>query len=196
MAADGSDVQDLSNSGSTADGQWSVAWAPDGSRLAYARAAYPAAPSTPIVREDLAAAQTLLFAAIVAFVALLLVALGSPLGGFTVALTIIVALAAIPSDQWRFVPGAVLAGVAADVLVRAARPSRRARVAATALPALAVLALGATLGLTGSLAWSVTLLAGVTVTAGLIGLGVAEAVQRLRPAHTYAAGPTMGEADA
>jgi Tol biopolymer transport system component len=191
MAADGSELQDLSNSGSTSDGQWSVAWSPDGRQLLYARAAYPAASSTPFVREDLAAAQTLLFAAILAIVALVLVALGSPLGGFAVALTIMVALAAIPSDQWRFVPGAILAGAAVDVLVRAVRPSRRARVAATALPALAVLALGVTLGLTGSLAWSVTLLLGVTTSAGLIGLGIAEAVQRLRPttAHPTAAAP-------
>jgi hypothetical protein len=183
MAADGSDLRDLSNSGSTADGQWSVAWSPDGNRLLYARAALPAAPSTPYVREDLAAAQTLLFAAILAIVALLLVALGSPLGGFTVALTIMVAIAAIPSDQWRFLPGAILAGAAVDALVRAVRPSRRARVAATALPALAVLALGVTLGLTGTLAWSVTLLLGVSASAGLIGLGLAEAVERLSPSH-------------
>jgi Tol biopolymer transport system component len=185
IAVGGGDLQDLSNSGSTADGQWSVAWSPDGDRLLYARSAYPQAASTPLVREDLAVAQALLFAAVVAIVALLLVALGSPLGGFTVALTIMVALAALPSDQWRFVPGAILVGAVVDVIVRAARPSRRASVAATALPALAVLALGVTLGLTGALAWSVTLLLGVTASAGLIGLGIAEAVERLRPVHVH-----------
>ncbi|HYN69662.1 MAG TPA: hypothetical protein VEX41_05585 [Candidatus Eisenbacteria bacterium] len=192
MAADGTDLQDLSNSGSTADGQWSVAWSPDGTQVLYAKAAYPAAFSTPVVREDLAAAVTLLFAVVVAIVALLVVALGSPLGGFTVALTIMVALAALPSDQWRFLPAAIVAGAAVDFLVRAVRPTQRARVAATALPALAVFGLGATLGLTGSLAWSVTLLLGVTASAALIGLGIAEAARRLRPAVTGPAAAPAG----
>lgn len=195
MAADGTDPQNLSNSGSTADGQWSVSWSPDGARLLYAKAAYPAASSTPVVREDLAIAATLLFAVMLAIVALLVVALGSPLGGFTVALTIMVGLAALPSDQWRFLPAAIVAGAAVDFLVRAVRPAQRARLAAMALPALTVLGLGATLGLTGSLAWSVTLLLGVTISAALIGLGIAEAARRLRPAMTghapaAAGGPT------
>jgi hypothetical protein len=76
------------------------------------------------------------------------------------------------------------------------RPSRRALVAATALPALTVLALGVTLGLTGSLAWSVTLLLGVTASAGLIGLGIAEAVQRLRPIHIHSAAAAVEAPDA
>src|SRR5207247_266821 len=82
-------------------GQWSRSWSPDGKRIAYATAAFPDASSSGWVREDLAAAHSLLFAIALAVMALLIVALGAPLGAFGLATGVMLALAAIPEDQWR-----------------------------------------------------------------------------------------------
>jgi Tol biopolymer transport system component len=181
MAADGSDVRNLTNHPQHYDGQWSVAWAPDGARIAYATGSFGDASGSGWVREDLAAAQAILFGIALSIVALLIVAMGAPLGSFTVALTIIVALSALATDAWRFLPGAFLAGLVVDGLVRSVRQRWRARVAAAALPALANLALGVTIGLTGTLAWSVSLLLGVTIVSAALGWALAEAVERLLP---------------
>jgi TolB protein len=185
MAADGSDLRNLTNHAWHLDGQWSVSWSPDGDRIVYAVAAFQDASSSGWVREDLAAAQSLLFGIALAAVALLLLALGAPLGSFTLVLLIVFALAAIPLDQWQFLPAALIAGLLVDGMVRSVRPRLRARVAAAALPALATLAIGLTIGAAGTLAWSITLLLGVSVAAGLLGWGLAEAVERLlqRPPH-------------
>jgi Tol biopolymer transport system component len=182
MAADGTDQRDLTNSPGTDDGRWSVAVSPTG-RLAYTSAAYRTGAASSWVREDFAAAVTILWGIFLAVVALLLVALGAPLGGFTIALTLLVALAAAPSDQWRFLPAAIIGGIVVDVLVRGSPLARRARVAATALPLVGVLAIGLTLSLAGTAAWSVTLLLGVAAAVALLGWGLAEAVRRLAPAE-------------
>jgi Tol biopolymer transport system component len=179
MAADGSDAKDLSNHPWNGDGEWSVAWSPDGKTLAYATWAFGDPASSGWVREDLAAAEALLFALTLAIGALLLVALGAPFGSFAVLATLVVALSALPTDQWRFIPAALVAGLAVDGLLRLVRLRHRARVAATALPALATLGIGLTIGLAGTLEWSVTLLLGVSLAAGLLGLGLAEMVDRL-----------------
>ena len=131
--------------------------------------------------EDFAAAQAIIFGIALAILALLLMALGAPLGSFTVALAIVVASGATLTDQWRFIPGAIAAGLIVDGLVRSVGARWRARVAAAALPALALLAIGLTIGASGSLAWSLTLLLGVAVAAAAIGWGIAEAVVRLLP---------------
>jgi Tol biopolymer transport system component len=179
MAADGSDPINLTNNPQSLDGQWSVSWSPDGSHLAYGNAAFQDASSSGWVREDLAAAKSLLFAVALTVMALLVVALGSPLGAFGLASGIVVGLAAVPGDQWRLVPAAIIAGLLVDLLVRAVRPGRRARVAAAALPAFINLALGLTIGAGGTLAWSTTLLLGVTVASAAIGWGIAEVVGRI-----------------
>jgi hypothetical protein len=180
MAADGSDLRNLSNSPATDDGRWSVSVAQDG-RLAFGRAAYPTGAADGFARFDLAAAMTLLWALALAVVALLLVGVGAPLGGFTLALGLLVAIAAVPSDQWQFLPAAIAAGIATDLAVRFGPVRQRDRIAAAALPALGVLALEATLSTAGTEAWSVTLTLGVAFAAGLLGLGLAEVVRRLTP---------------
>ena len=58
------------------------------------------------VREDFAAAQAILFGLALSLVALLLVALGAPLGSFTLALLIVGRDLRVPADAWRFLPGA------------------------------------------------------------------------------------------
>ena len=181
MAVNGSDLRNLTNHPNHYDGQWSVAWSPSGDRIAFATGAYPDAASSGWVREDLAVAQAIVFGLALAIVALLIVALGAPLGSFTLVLTIIVALSALPSDTWRFLPTAIIAGLLTDGFVRSVRLRLRPRVAAAALPGLATLGIGLTIGIGGTLAWSITLLLGVSIATALFGWGLAEAVERLLP---------------
>jgi TolB protein len=181
MAPDGSDPVNLTNHPRHFDGQWSVSWSPDGSRIAYASASFPEARSSGWVMEDFAAAQALIFGVALAILALVLLAVGAPLGSFTVALVIVVAAGAMLTDQWRFIPGAIVVGLIVDGLARSVRQRWRTRLAATALPALTLLAIGLTIGASGSLAWSLTLLLGVAVASAVIGWGIAEAVVRLLP---------------
>lgn len=179
MATDGSDPVNLTNHPRAFDGQWSVSWSPDGKRIAYATAAFPDASSSGWVREDLAAAHSLLFAIALAVMALLIVALGAPLGAFGLATGVMLALAAIPEDQWRLIPAGIIAGLLVDLLVRSVRPRLRARAAAAALPALTNLAIGLTIGAAGTLAWSTTLLLGITVASAAVGWGIADVVGRV-----------------
>jgi Tol biopolymer transport system component len=192
MAPDGSDPRDLTNHPQHFDGTWSVSWAPDGSRLAYGNASFQDPVNAGVVREDLAAAQALLFGIGLAFLGLLLVALGAPTGSFGLAVAIVVAAPAVISDEWRFLPWAIVAGLVVDALVRLVAPRWRARVAAAALPALTLLALGIAIGAAGTLWWGVTLLLGVAVAAGLIGWGIAEAAGRLVPGGRPEAAPAEG----
>lgn len=113
--------------------------------------------------------------------ALLVVALGAPVGSFTVVLTIVVAMSVLASDQWRFLPAALIAGLVVDGLVRSVRPLLRARVAAAALPALANLGIGLTIGVGGTFTWSITLLLGVAIISAVLGWALAEALERLLP---------------
>jgi TolB protein len=181
MARDGSDPRNLTDHPQHFDGTWSVSWAPDGSRLVYGSGAFQDAVNSGWVREDLGAAQSLLFGIGLAILGLLLVTLGAPVGSFTVGVTIVVAAAAIVSDAWRFVPWAILAGLIVDGLVRLVRPRWRARLAAAALPTVTLLALTIPIAAGGTLWWSITLLAGVAVASGVIGWGIAEVVGRLVP---------------
>ena len=179
MALDGSDLRNLTNHPQHFDGNWSLSWSPDGSMLAYGTASFQDPSASGWVRWDLAAAQMLLFGLALAIVALLIVALGAPLGGFTMALLVVVAASAVPVDEWRFIPGALIAGLAVDGLVRSAGRRWKARVAAAALPGAGTLAIGLTLGIADRLIWSMTLLLGVSIAAALLGWALAEAVERL-----------------
>ena len=181
MARDGSELRNLTDHPQHFDGQWSVSWSPDGSRLAYASGSFPDARASGWVLEDFAAAQSVIFGIALSVLALLLLALGAPLGSFSVALTIVVAAGALITDQWRFLPAAIVAGLVVDGLARSVPRRWRARVAASVLPAAALLAIGLTIAASGSLAWSMTLLLGVAIASAAIGWGLAEAVARLLP---------------
>jgi Tol biopolymer transport system component len=181
MAPDGSNPVNLTNHPQHFDGQWSVSWSPDGSRIAYASASFQDARLSGWVLDDFAAAQAIIFGIALAILALLLLALGAPLGSFALALTIVVAAGAVVTDQWRFIPAAIVAGLIVDGLVRSVGQRWRARLAAAALPGLAFVAIGLTIGASGSLAWSMTLLLGVAIASAAIGWGIAEAVVRLLP---------------
>ena len=181
MATDGTDLRNLSNHPQHFDGNWSLSWSPDGSTLAYGTASFQDPVNSGWVREDFAAAQALLFGLALAVLGLLIVSLGAPFGAFTIALLIVAASAAVVVDGWAFLPAAAIAGLAVDGLVRAVRARWKARVAAAALPAAANLAIGLTIGASGTLAWSTTLLLGVALASGVLGWALAEAVDRMLP---------------
>jgi Tol biopolymer transport system component len=179
MTTNGSDQVNLTNHPQAFDGQWSVSWSTDGTRIAYATGGFGDAATSGWVRDDLAVAKSLFFAVALAIMALLIVALGAPVGAFGLATALVVGLAAIPEDQWRLIPATVIAGLLVDLLVRAVRPAVRARASAAALPALVNLAIGLTIGAGGNLAWSTTLLLGVAMASAVIGWGLAEVVGRI-----------------
>jgi Tol biopolymer transport system component len=181
MAPDGSDLVNVTDHPQHWDGQWSVAWSPDGSKIAYGTGSFPDARASGWAIEDVGAAQSIIFGIALSLLALLLLALGAPLGSFTVALTIVIVAGAFPRDQWQFIPAAIAVGLILDGLVRSVRQRWRTRLAAAALPGLTALAIGLTIGASGSLAWSLTLLLGVALASTLIGWGIAEAVTRLLP---------------
>ncbi len=181
MAASGERATNLTTDPSAVDGQWSVAWSPDGSRLVYARASFQPESASGYVRWELMTAENVLLGLVLSAVALVLVALGAPAGGFTAVLAIMTTLAVLSTEEWRFIPGAIVAGAFTDLAVRVSRPSSRARVAATAFPASAVLAFGFTMGLAGTLTWSLTMLLGVATAVALLGFGLAAVVEVVAP---------------
>ena len=94
------------------------------------------------------------------------------------------ALMALVGDGYRFLPGALVAGLLADVLVwrfpyGASR--RTDAVIAFAIPAMFYAAYFVTLQLTGGIAWTIHLWLGAVVIAGVIGLVVDEAMRSPSP---------------
>lgn len=179
MATDGTDQRNLTNQPWHLDGTWSVAVAPDGARVAYASASFQDPVNSGWVREDLGAAQAVIFGLGLAVLALVLIAMGAPFGSFAVVLVIVVAAGAIQRDGWRFVVAALVAGLVVDAVVSVSRLRWRSRIAAAALPGVANLALAMSIGIGGTLAWSITLTMGVALLSAIAGLALAEAVERL-----------------
>jgi len=94
-------------------------------------------------------------------------------GALTILLVLPAALAIIPHEEFRFLPAALLTGVAADLLRRWQRPGPARPVAlrgfAFAVPALLFAAYFATLAITDTIGWSVHLWAGTILLAGVVG---------------------------
>ena len=185
MAADGSDPTELTRSPATFDDLTSGggAWGPDG-RIAFVRGFNPDVTADPLVREDLAVAEILLTAMLLALLAVLLARIDPPFGAFAILIAVPTALYAAISDQGRFIPAAVVGGLIVDVMVRLV-PDRWKTVTAGAGSA-AALVVGAeiTVALTGGLGWSPTLLSGVAVAAAGVGWGLAAAAGRSRSSET------------
>jgi Tol biopolymer transport system component len=156
------------------------AWGKDG-RIVFTHSDDPPAFADPLVREDLAVAAMLLTALLVALVSVVTVRIGPPFGAFAAILGLSTLAAAAISEQWRFVPAAVVGGLIVDVLVGIS-PERWKRVAAGAGSAAAlVTGSAATVALTSGLGWSPTLIGGVTVAGVLLGCLLAELVATSGP---------------
>lgn len=103
-----------------------------------------------------------------------------PFGALTLLVLAPTALMTLVSDDYRFLPGAFLAGLVADLLVRRLRfgsARRTDAVIAFAIPAGFYAAYFATVQLTGGIGWTVHLWLGAIVLAGIIGLALDEAMR-------------------
>jgi Tol biopolymer transport system component len=181
IASGGGDERELSRESGAAFDLTSGggAWAADG-RIVFFRGESPPASAHPLVREDLAAAGTLLTAILLAFMAVLLARIEPPFGGIALLVAGPTALFAALGDQWRFIPAALAGGLIADVLVRFAPERRKVAVAGAASAGALVLGAEVTVAATGGLGWSPSLLSGVLVAAAALGWGLGEAVGRPR----------------
>jgi len=96
-----------------------------------------------------------------------------PTGSFTVILGMNALMLGAARDQMLLVPGAIVAGIAADVLVRALSPSptrpAALRTVAFAIPAIYFALYLASLALTRGVWWSVPLWSGAIIEAGAVG---------------------------
>lgn len=97
-----------------------------------------------------------------------------PFGSLTLLITLNTALLSVMHDLYIFVPVAALAGLLADGLIRALRPSTERlaalRVFAFAVPAMLYTFYFVTLLLTTGIAWSTHLWTGAIILAGVVGL--------------------------
>jgi WD40 repeat protein len=177
IAADGSDERELSRDPGAAVNLTSGggAWGVDG-RIAYVRNENPPADAHPLVREDLATASLLLATIVLAFVAVLLARIRPPFGAYTLLAGVPAALLGILADRPQFIPGAVVGGLAVDVLVRLAPDHRKVVVAGAGSAVALVVAAEITVAATAGLGWSLSLLSGVVAVAASIGWGLAETI--------------------
>jgi hypothetical protein len=98
---------------------------------------------------------------------------GLPLGGLTLLFAVNASAMSVMQDQYRLIPGATLAGVAADLLRHRLQPSPTRpgawRLFAFAVPAIFYALYFLTLKLTEGIWWSVHLWTGAIVLAGMVG---------------------------
>jgi hypothetical protein len=96
-----------------------------------------------------------------------------PFGGLALVFTTTAALLGLVGDEYRLVPGALVAGLAADVLAWRLRPSEDTtglRVFAFAAPALYYAVYFAGVQATGGVGWTVHMWTGAILIAGTAGL--------------------------
>jgi hypothetical protein len=120
-------------------------------------------------------ASILLQAALLSGMVLLLVRQWTlPFGALTVMFTASAVLITFMHDQGRFIPAALAAGLAADLLLMVARPSERQvgtfRLFAFAVPAIFFAFYFVTVALTEGIGWVIHVWAGSIVMAGVVGL--------------------------
>jgi WD40 repeat protein len=173
MDADGSHPVNLSNNAGSDDGAGLLAWARNGEAIAYGAVGHPAI--DPEISTALGIASILLQAALL--IGILLFALRRwtlPLGAATLIFTVSAILISFMQDEFRLVPAAILAGIAADALLFALRPAAdrlgMLRLFAFAVPAIYFVLYFIALAVTGGIAWVIHLWFGAPVMAGIVGL--------------------------
>jgi Tol biopolymer transport system component len=178
IAASGGDPQNLTNdsrgSGELISG--GGAWGRDG-RIVFTHGDDPPAIADPLVREDLAVAAILLTVLLLALVSVVTVRMRPPFGAYAAIIGISTLAFAFISEEWRFLPAAVVGGLLVDLLVRIV--SERWKVVAAGAGSAFALVVGSTLtvALTSGIAWSPTLVAGVAVAAFVLGWLLAGVVE-------------------
>jgi hypothetical protein len=125
--------------------------------------------------KSLGAAGILLQAAIMmGFVLFLLGRWHLPFGAFTLLFTLNGALMSVLADEYRLIPGVLVAGIIADLLYRVLKPSitreDTLRIFSFIVPAFYYLCYFLTLMITGGITWSIHLWLGSSVIVGVLGL--------------------------
>jgi hypothetical protein len=177
IAADGSDAALLSRDPGAADDLTSGggAWAADG-RIAFMRAENPPADADPGIRETLATTTILLVTMLVAIMAVLLARTRPPFGAFAVLLGISTTIVGLTADGTEYIPGAFVAGLIVDILVRFSADRWKVGMAGAGLAAAFVVSAEITVAVVhADLSWSFSLVTGVVVAAAAIGWALAAA---------------------
>ena len=175
MAADGGDQVQLSRDPGAADDLTSGggAWAADG-RIAFMRAENPPADADQGVRETLATTAVLIVTMLVAIMAVLLASTGPPFGAFAVLLGISTTILGLTADGAEYIPGAFVAGLIVDILVRFSPDRWKIGVAGAGLATAFVVSAEITVAVVHTdLTWPFSLVTGVVVAAAAIGWGLA-----------------------
>jgi hypothetical protein len=174
MGADGSNERNLSRSPGTDDGWYGPTWSADGRSILYTVVGRLPGWQEPFVRQGFGAAGVLIQAALLAGVALVGIRRSRlPFGSLTVLILVPTALMTVVSDQYRFIPAALVAGLVADVTLAIHPPGRSRRsdaLLAFLIPALPFAGYFLTLALTTGVGWTIHLWLGAIVLAGIVGL--------------------------
>jgi Tol biopolymer transport system component len=170
MQADGSGVTNVSRRPAS-DEHGGLAWSTAG--IAFSSEGHQPFWQASFFREALGMAAIFIQTTILmGFVLLPVRRKALPFGGLALVFAGTAALMAIVSDEYILVPGAFLAGLAADLLARRLRPAYSTagfRVFAAVAPALYYAVYFAGVQATGGIGWTIHMWTGAIVIAGLIG---------------------------
>ena len=186
MPVAGGEATNLSQNPGADDGWARPQWSPDGSTIVY-----PSEGNTPFwrvdnVRQGFGAAGVLIAATLLAGVVVWLRRrFGAlPFGAYAVVIGAPPAMATVFDDQYRLIPGIVVAALAAELVVRR-WPAGRTRVGdaivAFLIPAIVFALYFGTLMMTGGIGWSLHMWLGSIFIAGIIGLFLDELSRAARP---------------
>jgi Tol biopolymer transport system component len=185
MNTDGTNPRNLTRSFGIADGLAGPSWSPDGRSILYPSQGVAPYWQVDDVRQGFGAAGILIQAALLAGFVLVALRRGPlPFGALTLLLFAPTALMTIVSDEYRFLPGAFVAGLSADLLVRRlpyGSTRRTDAVIAFAIPAVFYAAYFATVQLTSGIGWTIHLWLGAIVIAGIIGVVLEVLMRMARP---------------
>ena len=173
--ADGTGQQNVVQNGGMQLDAWAPGWSADGRQLVYAASTNPPADATPFVRQALGAAGIIVQAALLIGILLLGLRGGTlPVGSLTLIIGLNAVLLSVIQDQYRLIPGAILAGVLGDIVLWRLKPRiaerRSIRLFGAAIPVIVYASYFLSLQVTTGIGWSIHLWLGTIVVAGVIGL--------------------------
>ena len=173
--ADGTGQQNVVQNGGMQLDAWSPGWSADGRQLVYAASTNPPADATPFVRQALGAAAIIVQAALLVGILLLGLRGGTlPVGSLTLIIGLNAVVLSFLQDQYRLIPGAILAGVLGDIVLWRLKPRIEQpgsiRLFSGAVPVIAYACYFLSLQLTTGIGWSIHLWLGTIVVAGVIGV--------------------------
>lgn len=178
VASEGGEPGNISRNPGADDGWVSPAWAPDGSAILYPSEGSLPSWVEPYVRQGFGAAGVLIAATLLAGTATFARRRGPlPFGSYTLLVAVPSAMATLLSDEYRFIPGLVVAGLLADIAAQVWPPGRSRTgdaLVAFAIPALFFAGYFASIALTTGIGWTIHMWLGAIVIAGAIGLLVDE----------------------